>query len=201
LKDGTANRVIEGLSQSGEQYAEALKCLQSRYDKPRLIHQTHVRMILESPSLKDGTGKELRCLHDTAQQHLRALKSLGHEPPGPFITSLLELKLDSDTIFEWQRHSQRSTYIPHYNDWLEFINLRAQASESSSGVSRKQAHGGTKHNPPGKPIASFVASANSTPSSNCVCCKKERHPLYACAKFRAISHDDMFSIEIQGYVP
>ena len=24
----------------------------------------------------------------------------------------------------------------------------------------------------------------------CVCCRKEKHPLYTCAKFRALSHDD-----------
>ena len=41
----------------GDNYAEANKYLQSRYDSPRLIHQTHVRMILDAPALKDGTGK------------------------------------------------------------------------------------------------------------------------------------------------
>ena len=137
LKDGTASRVIEGLSRTGEHYTEAIECLQARYDRPRLIHQTHVRMILETPNLKDGTGKELRRLHDTALQHLRALKSLGHDPPGPFITSLLELKLDAGTMFEWQRHSQTQADVPHYDDLLKFINLRAQASESSAGSTSK----------------------------------------------------------------
>ena len=70
LNDGSAKHVIEGLSRSGVYYAEAIECLQSRYDRPRLIHQTHVRMILETPALKDGTGRELHHLHDTLQQHL-----------------------------------------------------------------------------------------------------------------------------------
>ena len=70
LKDGTAKGVIEGLSKSGEHYEEAIKSLKARYDRPRLIHQTHVRMILEAASLKECTGKELRRLHDTVQQHL-----------------------------------------------------------------------------------------------------------------------------------
>ena len=80
-------------------------------------------MILETPSLKDGTGMELHRIHDTAQHHLWVLKSLGHDPPGPFITSLLELKLDTDTMFVWQHHSQGSTDVPHYNKFLEFVNL------------------------------------------------------------------------------
>ena len=97
LKDGTAKRVIEGLSRSGEHYAEAIESLKSQYDRRRLIHQTHVHMIIEAPSLKDGSGKEFRRLHDTIQ-HLCVLKALGHEPSAAFITSMLELKLDVTTV-------------------------------------------------------------------------------------------------------
>ena len=61
---------------------------------PKLIHQAHVKKIADTPSLKDGSGKELRRLHNTAQQHIRALKALGEEPDGPLITSFLQLKLD-----------------------------------------------------------------------------------------------------------
>ena len=50
----------------------------------------------------EGTGKELRWLHDTLQQHLRVLKAMGQEPSGSFITSLLELKLDSNMTFKWR---------------------------------------------------------------------------------------------------
>ena len=73
LKSGSARGVIEGLSQSGEHYDEAIASLKDWYNRPRLIHQAHVRMILEAPNVKDGTGRELRRLHDIVQQHLRAL--------------------------------------------------------------------------------------------------------------------------------
>ena len=42
LKDGSTKRSVEGLSQSGDCYAEAISCLKSQYDRPQLIHQTHV---------------------------------------------------------------------------------------------------------------------------------------------------------------
>jgi hypothetical protein len=125
LKNGSAKAIIEGLAQSGEQYAEAIECLTSHFDHPRLIHQTHVRMILETPQLQDWSGKELRRLHDTIQQHTRALKSRGEEPSPSFITSTVELKLDSATMFEWQRHTQSSKVIPHYQEILEFLVHRA----------------------------------------------------------------------------
>ena len=197
LKGGSAKSVIEGLSRSGDHYDEAIICLKSRFDRPRLIHQGHVQKILEAPNLRDGSGRELRRLHDAAQQHLRALKALGHEPSGSFITSLLELKLDVNTMFEWQRHSQTSPDVPHYKDLLEFIDLRAQASESSLSEAGKKSYktdsasSSKKSFISTKPVASFAASADT--SSNCMTCKSEKHPLYACPKFRSLSHDRKMS--------
>lgn len=89
------------------------------------------------------------------------------------------------TMFEWQRHSQASTDVPHYTDLLEFVYLRAQASENDSGSSSKK--GFTT----AKPVASFAASADT--SSNCVVCKSEKHPLYLCSMFKALSHDRKMS--------
>lgn len=60
LKGRNARTAIEGLSRSGDQYDEAVKCLKSRYNHPRLIQRAHVRTILDTPPLKDGSGKELR---------------------------------------------------------------------------------------------------------------------------------------------
>ena len=194
LKGGQAKNVIEGLSRSGDQYSEAISCLKSRYNRPRLINQAHVQRILETPSLKDGTRKELRHLHDIAQQHLWALKALGHVPSGSFITSLLELKLDVNTMFEWQRHSQVSTDVPHYKDLLEFLNLRAQASEYSlSDTSKKSSRSDSfkKNVLISKSVASFAASADE--SSTCVLCKFEKHPMYYCPKFKSLSHGNKLS--------
>ena len=196
LKDGAAKKVIEGLSRSGDQYAEAIMCLKSRYDRPRLIHQTHVKKIVEIAPLKEGSGKELCYLHDTAQQHLRALKAMGQEPSGSFITSLLELKLDQNTMFEWQKCSQESSEVPHYKDLLGFINLRAQASESVSSETKKftrTEHHLPKRVPPSKPgpIVSFATSASNT--DNCALCKNEKHPLYVCTRFKSLPRDKMMS--------
>ena len=58
------------------------------YDRSRLIHQTHVKKVVEIVPLKEGSGKELRYLHDIAQQHLRALKAMGQELFGSFIIHL-----------------------------------------------------------------------------------------------------------------
>ena len=73
LKGGPAERVIEGLAQTSDMYKEAKSYLQSRYNRPRLIHQAHVRAMLEATPLKNGSGKEICRVHDIANQHIRVL--------------------------------------------------------------------------------------------------------------------------------
>ena len=93
------------------------------------------------------------------------------EPSGPFITSVVELKLDTTTMFEWQKHSQDTTNVPHYQDLLEFINLRAQASETSTSDIKKYPKGEIKgkfHS--SKPVTSFATNADISEASVCVLC-------------------------------
>ena len=39
LKDGSAQKIIEGLSHTGNQYREAIGSLKAHYDRPCIIHQ------------------------------------------------------------------------------------------------------------------------------------------------------------------
>ena len=68
------------------------------------------------------------------------------EPLGPFLTSVIELKLDTTTMFKWQKHSQDASSMPHYLDLLEFINLHPQASETSTPEGKKLSKGEIKRN-------------------------------------------------------
>ena len=52
IKDGSARNAIEG--HSADNYEEAVKCLKSRYDRPRLIQRTHVQLILDTPRKEAG---------------------------------------------------------------------------------------------------------------------------------------------------
>ena len=190
LKEGSAKSVIEGLSHTGDDYQEAVKCLTTRYDRPRIIHQAHVKTILEIPPLKEGTGKEIRKLHDTLLQHLCALRSMGSDPSGPFITSAIELKLDKCTMFEWQKHSQKCDEVPPYEEILAFLDLRARATESMVDTRNVRPdpphhkHGFSK----GGNVASHAGNAEVT-SNQCTLCKPDKHPLYSCPRFRDMSHE------------
>ena len=190
IKDSAASSAIEGLSKTGDQYEEAVKSLKSRYDRPRLIHREHVRLIMNAAPLRDGSGKELRRLHDTVQQHARALKTMGSEPE-KFLTSIIELKLDRDTMFEWQKHSQSKADTPPFDELLEFIDLRAQASETTQPA-KKPIYQKVQQNSNPK-IPAFYAYSGPKSCSACILCEKERHPLYHCPKFKSMSHEDKLS--------
>ena len=96
---------------------------------------------------------------------------------------MIELKLDTDTPFEWQKHCQARTDMPQYGKLLDFIDLRAQASETSCPVLWKQ------------PVSRITTFATNTgTSSNCVVCRNEEHQFYICAKFRFLPHGDKVSI-------
>ena len=194
LKDGSARSIIEGLAQSGEQYSEAIECLTSRFDRPRLIHQSHVKMIIEAPSIREGNGKEIRKLHDIIQQHVRALRSIGKEPSPSFITSIIELKLDTTTMFEW-RHTQSQNETPHYQEILQFLDQRAQASEVST-PSRKHNDFQSSRKPFNKPksVHAYAANLDNSYYGHCLLCKPEKHPLYACPKFKSHTHDKKTSV-------
>ena len=105
LKDESAKSAIKGLFHSGDNNDEAIECLKARFNRPNLIPNTHMQMIVDTLLLKEDNGRELRQLHDIVQQHVCALKTLGYELPGKFITSIIELKLVVDTLFKWQKHS------------------------------------------------------------------------------------------------
>ena len=55
---------------------------------------------------------------------------MGYDTSGTFVTSLIEMKQDQSTMFEWQKHTQENSDVPHYAEIQEFIDLRARASET-----------------------------------------------------------------------
>ena len=69
-------------------------------------------------------------------------------------------------MFVWQRHSSESLDVPHYSKLLEFLNLRAQASEASNPDSSKHEvrHGKKNLSGSAKSVTSFAASV----ATNCV---------------------------------
>ena len=79
------------------------------------------------------------------------------------VNPVIQLKLGPNTMFEWQKHTQDAAVVPHHQQFLEFIDLHARASESST--SHKQVP--KTDNSSKKSVTSFAASTNS-PATRCI---------------------------------
>ena len=86
-------------------------------------------MSRERPDV-NSVSLSLSFLAPTVTQHIRALVAMKKERIESLITSMLELKLDQVTMFEWQRHSQDSKDVLPNSDLLEFLDLKVQASKT-----------------------------------------------------------------------
>ncbi len=94
-------------------------------------------------------------------------------------------------MFEWQKASQETDGIPHYDELLKFLNLRAQAAETCSSEAKKQIV--SKRTSP-RSVATFtVNSSDSTSISNCHLCKTQKHHLYFCPQFKSLPRDKMLA--------
>ena len=92
----------------------------------------HARALIESNPLKEGDAKELRRLHTTWTQHIRALENLGHKIDSAFLTSVLQLKLDKQTSAQWKWESRSQVLDPPKVDDLlldRATTLDLQSSE------------------------------------------------------------------------
>ena len=171
---------------SGSEYEEAIKCLLKDYDKPRLLHQAHVRAIVDVPVRKEGSSKDLRHLHDVCNQHMRGLKTMAYDPSGSFITSLIETKLDRSTMFEWQKHTQENLDVPHYLEILEFFDLQVRAASRTVVCDSPKLHSQSVHHKSSTQVrTAYVPRVDTT----CILCGVRKHPLYVYGKFKSMSPD------------
>ena len=182
IKGGPAMYVIRGLTQTAESYDEAVKCLHERYNRPRFTHHEHVRSFLQAPAMKASNGKELRKLHDTCKQHLRAIQLADQFDLESFLTIAMELKLDEKTRLEWMKHSNDSMKTPPYTDLLKFLDVQAQHFESAMSERKSQTTS----------QRSFAATFDREEA--CVACKKGNHPLAACTKFQGLPQEERWDI-------
>ena len=119
-----------------------IECLLNLYDRPHLIQQAHVRAIMEAPSLKEGNGRKIICLHDVLLQHYKAIKAMHPVNFGEtLLTAFIQLKLNPTTMRDWQRSTREHREVPQFEDLLNFLDLQACDTENSvHDVLKKTSH-------------------------------------------------------------
>lgn len=95
-----------------------------------------------------------------------------------FMTALGECKLDSLTIVEWQKSIQTEKDVPGYEKFLEFLDLRATATElTPQETSQRKPHfpfrKSSKFTPPENGIQNVLVYAANT-QVKCAACSGQK---------------------------
>jgi len=120
--------------------------------------------------MKDGSSGDLRRLHDPLQHHLRSLKAMEQLDFERYMTALGECKLDNLSMVEWQKSTRTEKDVPGYKKFLEFLDLRATATElTPQEIGQRKPHiplrKSPKFNPPENGIQNLSVYAANTQCS------------------------------------
>ncbi|XP_018400775.1 PREDICTED: uncharacterized protein LOC108778168 [Cyphomyrmex costatus] len=155
---GDASGVISALEISAANYQIAWDILKERYDNRRMIVHTHIKAILDLPSLTKEDSTELRRIADGAIRHVQALKALKCPTAhwDDLLVYILTSKFDPRTLREWQ--SSRSNKV----------SLASKDTNKNSQTNAKR-----------------QSTCTATVKSKCNYCKG-KHPMYYCKEFLAL---------------
>lgn len=188
---GPALDMIKSIPMSEANYEVAIKRLKSRYENKSLVIQTHIRSILDFPSVKIATSGALQELHSHVTTHVAALEALGQPVDhwDAWLITVVLRKLDTATIHAWQlKHT--TTELPTYVELETFLASRCVAFESSETWENNAENNSDKLKSTITKKSNFMtgvkkslAVSKSSVEQRCICCT-DTHRLYMCNKFK-----------------
>ncbi|XP_073964611.1 uncharacterized protein [Choristoneura fumiferana] len=200
---GEAERLIQHLQISSENYQASWEILNHRYHNQKLIFTSHMNTLMNIPVMQHSSAVQIKRLHDVIKECLNAIKNLGVQIDtwDPILIHILSQKLDAETHKDYMESLQRPRDLPEMSDFLLFLENKFTAMES---LRRKQENGQ-------KPIMSVPTNtakpershfrpyhssnkAISQPSQcvkniklNCAICNSNEHRIYYCGRFLEMS--------------
>jgi len=190
ITDPDAAQLLSTTTISPGQYDELVDTLQKRYDKKRIIHQHHVLALINCSSVKHDTHKELCAFIDTFSLNIRALENAKQFDAESILTSIATYKLPKVITDRWSLHTRDTKTVPKIKDLLAFLTEHVNSTASASAVLAKL---DVAREPARKPRAAVHVTQPATTrnqSGVCSACKGDRHILYYCSAFMAMSLDD-----------
>ncbi|KAF9405281.1 hypothetical protein HW555_013923, partial [Spodoptera exigua] len=208
---GEAERIIQHLNISSENYQVCWDILNHRYNNDRLIFTSHMNILLSIPTMQNQVDTQIKNMFDTINECMNSLKNLGVDVTamGPMVVHLLTLKLDTQTLSEYTQSLDNPRALPVLADFLNFLENKYTAlestrrkhysskSSSSSSPSRNKdsEHQVSKKNQSksnnfnnkidsNKPfLRSSAIKSCATRTQYCPLCKDNSHGLFYCKPF------------------
>lgn len=198
---GEAERLIQHLPISSDNYSVCWEILNHRFDNKRIIFTAHANMFLNIPNIQQQSISAFKKMHDATLESLHAIKNLGADIStwGPLIAHIMSQKLDSESYSEYIDSLRNPRELPVLQEYLDFLEnkftsletsrrrqdtmQKSQKSQQEAGSSKPFPHN-RKFNTNNK--SSDISSKNSkvlhVQEIKCPHCFAE-HKLHNCEKF------------------
>jgi hypothetical protein len=181
--------LVDALEVNDLSYDNAIRVLQNRFERKRLIAETHVQSLLEIPKINGSTSKDLRELLTMFTRHIEALRSLKRpvEHWDDILIELMKSKIDLRTLEQWDLSIKVSDEIT-FKQLCNFVESRASSLESYErqaciNISNKKSSLQKKQ-------TLLTAQNNRSP---CIICS-QGHRLDYCPRFKAMKLQERYDI-------
>ncbi|XP_062533633.1 uncharacterized protein LOC134202631 [Armigeres subalbatus] len=189
---GDASGILDARIINNNNYLQAWKLLEERFENPRVIIDTHISGLLSMKAIPKQSYKDLRSLIDTCSRHVEGLRFMKQEVDGTaglIVVKLLALCLDGETRKQWEQTLEHGE-LPDLDDTLKFLRNYCQVLERCE-VDMASAKIAFKPLATGRTTAQPRNSHPVTSSSSdnvCELCEGQ-HSNYKCSKFLSMSID------------
>ncbi|KAL0829413.1 hypothetical protein ABMA28_004186 [Loxostege sticticalis] len=194
---GEAERLIQHLTISAENYETARDLLTHRYNNTQALFTNQIEIFLSQPSVHRQSSYELKRLYDTTMECIHAIHNLGVDTTSwdPLIVHLICKKLDAETYIDYKESRKSLRELPSFEELMNFIESKFTALEPLSKKEKDaqiQPKPSATSRPTFRPIyhkkmqqsKPYQAVATFTPK--CPLCE-EKHDLYQCTRFLNMS--------------
>ncbi|CAG9126303.1 unnamed protein product [Plutella xylostella] len=136
---GEAERLIQHLKVSSDNYGACWELLNNRYNNRKLIFSAHINIMLNLPSMQNQASiNQIKRLHDVTIECLNAVKNLGIDTAtwDPLLVHILSQKLDASTNEAYIDSLQKPFELPTLAEFLSFLEGKFRKMESASGKTK-----------------------------------------------------------------
>lgn len=129
---GEAEKLIQHLSISSENYLVSWELLNNRFNNKKIIFTSHINTLLGLPTMQTQTSALIKRMHDTTNECLHAVQKLGVDTTSwdPLIVHLLAQKLDVESHNDYIESLKNPREIPNLADFLSFLESKFTSIEA-----------------------------------------------------------------------
>lgn len=135
---GEAERLVQHLTISADNYDSCWEILTHRYDNRRLQFTSFMNTMQQLPLIQHPNANNLKRMHDVITESLNGLANMSAEISswGPIIVHYMSQKLDSVTFNEYVKDMQNSRELPNLQEFLSFLESKFIAYETMKNYQR-----------------------------------------------------------------